>query len=99
MCIVNKYNSETATTQTVIKKIRENIYAPLENDNVVANLALIHSNSKLRLNELVENIGKPLATFERFDRFESENGTVLVVSGLSSPNGKLDKIKQLIDGK
>lgn len=93
MAIVNKYNSENATTQTVIEKIRENIYAPLEGDNVVANVALIHSNNKVRLNEIVESIGKPLATFEGF----GSDATILAVSGLSLPYRKVDAIKQKID--
>lgn len=93
MCIVNKYNSESATTQSVIEKIRENIYAPLEDDGVVANVALIHSNNKVRLNEIVESIGKPLATFEGF----GSDATVLAISGLSLAYGKLDAIKQRID--
>ena len=61
MCIINKYGSDIATTQSVIERIRDNIYAPLENDEVVANIALINSNDKVRLNEIVTNIGKPLA--------------------------------------
>lgn len=93
MCIVNKYNSEVATTQTVIEKIRENIYAPLENDGVVANISLVHSNNKVRLNEVSEAIGKPLATFEGFEG----EATVLAVSGLSLPYEKLDAIKRKVD--
>ena len=93
MCIINKYNSETATTQTVIEKIRENIYAPLENDGVVANIALIHSNNKVRLNEIVDNVGQALATFEGF----GADATVLAISGASLPYSKLDEIKQKID--
>lgn len=93
MCIINKYNSETATTQTVIEKIRENIYAPLESDGVVANIALIHSNNKVRLNEIVDNVGQALATFEGF----GADATVLAISGASLPYSKLDEIKQKID--
>lgn len=93
MCIINKYNSETATTQTVIEKIRENIYAKLENDGVVANIALVHSNNKVRLNEVVETIGQPLATYEGF----GADATVLAISGLSLPYTKLEEIKQKID--
>lgn len=93
MAIVNKYNSENATTQTVTEKIRENIYAPLEDDNVVVNVALIHSNNKVRMAEIVKSIGKPLATFEGF----GSDATILAVSGLSLPYGKLDAIKQKID--
>lgn len=93
MCIINKYNSETATTQTVIEKIRENIYTPLENDGVVANIALIHSNNKVRLNEIVDNVGQALATFEGF----GADATVLAISGASLPYSKLDEIKQKID--
>ncbi len=93
MCIINKYGSENATTQTVIEKIRENIYAPLEDDGVVANIALIQSNSKVRLNEVVDNIGKPLATFEGFGL----DASVLAVSGLSLCYKKLDEIKKKID--
>lgn len=93
MCIINKYNSETATTQTVIEKIRENIYAPLENDGVVSNIALIHSNNKVRLNEIVDNVGQALATFEGF----GAEATVLAISGTSLPYTKLAEIKQKID--
>lgn len=93
MCIINKYNSETATTQTVIEKIRENIYAPMENDGVVSNIALIHSNNKVRLNEIVDNVGQALATFEGF----GADATVLAISGASLPYTKLAEIKQKID--
>ena len=93
MCIINKYNSETATTQTVIEKIRENIYAPIETDGVVANIALVHSNNKVRLKEIVENIGQPLATYEGHE----SDSTVLAISGLSLPYTKLEEIKQKID--
>lgn len=93
MCIINKYGSDIATTQSVIERIRDNIYAPLENDEVVANIALINSNDKVRLNEIVTNIGKPLATFEGFE----SDATILAVSGLSFPYNKLGEIKQMID--
>lgn len=93
MCIINKYNAETATTQTVIEKIRENIYTPLEDDGVVSNIALINSNNKVRLSEIVENVGRPLATFEGFEY----DSTVLAISGCSLPYQKLDSIKQRID--
>lgn len=92
ICIINKFNSETATTQTVIEKIRENIYAPLEDDGVVANIAVVHSNNKVRLSEIVESVGKPLATFEGFEA----SSTVLAISGLSFPYKKLDGIRQTI---
>lgn len=93
MCIINKYNVEKATTQSVIEKIRENIYAPLESDGVVANIALVHSNNRVRLNEVVESVGKPLATFEGF----GAESTILAISGLSLPYGRLDEIKQKVD--
>lgn len=93
MCIINKYSSETATTQTVIEKIRENIYAPLENDGVVSKIALVHSNNKVRLNEIVETIGQPLATYEGF----GADATVLAIGGLSFAYSKLEEIKQKID--
>ena len=93
MCIVNKHGSDKATTQTVIEKIRDNIYVPLENDNVVANVALVNSNNNVRLNEIIETVGKPLATFEGW---ESE-ATVLAISGCSLPYKKLEEIKQKIE--
>lgn len=93
MCIINKYSSDKATTQSVIERIRENIYAPLEDDGVVANIALINSNDKVRLSEIVENIGKPLATFEGFEL----DSTVLAVAGLSFPYDKLEELKQNIE--
>lgn len=93
MCIVNKQGSDKATTQTVIERIRDNIYVPLENDGVVINIALANSNNNVRLNEIIESVGKPLATFEGW---ESE-ATVLAISGCSLPYKKLEKIKQRID--
>jgi len=92
-CIVNKHGSDNATTQTVIERIRDNIYAPLENDGVVANVALVNSNNNVRLNEIIETIGKPLATFEGWE----SDATVLAISGCSLPYKKLEEIKQKIE--
>ena len=92
-CIVNKQGSDKATTQTVIERIRDNIYVPLENDNVVANIALVNSNNNVRLNEIIENVGKPLATFEGWE----SDATVLAISGCSLPYKKLEEIKQKIE--
>ena len=93
MCIINKHSSDKATTQTVIERIRENIYVPLENDNVVANIALVNSNNNVRLNEIVESVGKPLATFEGWE----SDATVLAISGCSLPYKKLEEIRQKIE--
>lgn len=93
VCIVNKQGSDNATTQTVIERIRDNIYAPLENDGVVANIALVNSNNNVRLNEIVENVGKPLATFEGWE----SDATVLAISGCSLPYKRLEEIKQKIE--
>ena len=93
VCIINRQGSNNATTQTVIEKLRDNIYAPLENDGVVANIALVNSNNKVRLSEVIENIGKPLATFEGWE----SDTTVLAVSGCSLPYKKLEEIRQKIE--
>ena len=93
VCIVNKQGSDKATTQTVIERIRDNIYVPLENDGVVANIALVNSNNNVRLNEIIESVGKPLATFEGWE----SNATVLAISGCSLPYKKLEEIKQKIE--
>ena len=93
VCIVNKQGSDKATTQTVIERIRNNIYVPLENDGVVANIALVNSNNNVRLNEIIESVGKPLATFEGWE----SDATVLAISGCSLPYKKLDEIKQKIE--
>ena len=93
VCIVNKQGSDKATTQTVIERIRDNIYVPLENDGVVANIALVNSNNNVRLNEIVESVGKPLATFEGWE----SDATVLAISGCSLPYKKLEGIKQKIE--
>lgn len=93
ICIVNKHGSDKATTQTVIEKIRNNIYVPLENDGVVANIALVNSNNNVRLSEIIENVGKPLATFEGWEL----DATVLAISGCSLPYKKLEEIRQKIE--
>lgn len=92
-CIVNKQGSDKATTQTVIERIRDNIYVPLEDDGVVANIALVNSNNNVRLNEIIESVGKPLATFEGWEA----DATVLAISGCSLPYKKLGEIKQKIE--
>lgn len=92
-CIINKQSSNKATTQTVIEKIRDNIYVSLENDGVVANIALVNSNNNVRLSEIIENVGKPLATFEGWEL----DATVLAISGCSLPYKKLEEIKQKIE--
>lgn len=92
-CIINKHGFDKATTQTVIERIRNNIYVPLENDKVVANIALVNSNNNVRLNEIIENVGKPFATFEGWE-FDA---TVLAISGCSLPYKKLEEIKQKIE--
>lgn len=93
ICIVNKHGSDKATTQTVIERIRDNIYVSLENDGVVANIALVNSNNNVRLNEVIENVGKPLATFEGWE----SDATVLAISGCSLPYKRLEEIKQKIE--
>lgn len=93
VCIVNKQGADKATTQTVIERIRDNIYVSLENDGVVANIALVNSNSNVRLNEIIESVGKPLATFEGWE----SDATVLAISGCSLPYKKLEGIKQKIE--
>lgn len=93
MCIVNKQGSDKATTQTVIERIRDNIYVPLEDDGVVSNIALVNSNNNVRLNEIFEYVGKPLATFEGWEL----DATVLAISGCSLPYKKLEEIKQKIE--
>lgn len=96
ICIINKQGSDNATTQTVIERIRDNIYVPLENDGVVANIALVNSNNNVRLNEIIENVGKPLATFEGWEL----DATVLAISGCSLPYKRLEEIKQkIVDNK
>lgn len=93
ICIVNKQGSDKATIQTVIERIRDNIYVPLEDDGVVANIALVNSNNNVRLNEIIESVGKPLATFEGWEA----DATVLAISGCSLPYKKLGEIKQKIE--
>lgn len=92
-CIINKHGSDKASTQTVIERIRKNIYSSLENDGVVANVALVNSNDNVRLNEIIENVGKPIATFEGWEA----DATVLAISGCSLPYKKLAEIKQKIE--
>lgn len=93
VCIVNKQGADKANTQTVIERIRDNIYVQLENDGVVASIALVNSNNNVRLNEIIENVGKPLATFEGWEA----DATVLAISGCSLPYKKLEEIKRRIE--
>ena len=59
----------------------------------MANIALVNSNNNVRLNEIVESVGKPLATFEGWE----SDATVLAISGCSLPYKKLEEIRQKIE--
>ena len=59
----------------------------------MANIALVNSNNNVRLNEIIESVGRPLATFEGWE----SDATVLAISGCSLPYKKLGEIKQKIE--
>lgn len=75
----------------VIKKIQNNLFAPIEPDRVVKYITAAMS-SEARMADVEKALGVPVDTFQTLS-----SGTVLCASGLSFPQTRLDLIYERID--
>lgn len=81
----------TADSADVIKKLQDNIYAPIEPDRVVKYITAEMS-SNVRMTDVEKDLGVPVDTFQT-----AGEETVLCASGLSFPQTRLDLIYERID--
>ena len=81
----------TADSADVIKKLQDNIYAPIESDRVVKYITAEMS-SNVRMTDVEKDLGVPVDTFQT-----AGEETVLCASGLSFPQTRLDLIYERID--
>ena len=81
----------TADSSDVIKKLQDNIYAPIEPDRVVKYITAEMS-SNVRMTDVEKDLGVPVDTFQT-----AGEETVLCASGLSFPQTRLDLIYERID--
>lgn len=99
---------EKSIEERLIETLRNNVHAEIELDQIIKRLGLIvNLNSKLlktldtNLPKLKEIVGEPVEGFEHIYLFdESEDKTNLVsvlLSGLSIPDDRIEKIIQRID--
>lgn len=81
----------TSDSADVIKKLQNNIYAPIEPDRVVKYITAEMS-STVRMADIEKELGVPVDTFQT-----AGEETVLCASGLSFPQTRLDLIYERID--
>ena len=79
--IISKLSNEKLN-KLVPSLTSENIFAPLQNDNIVGNIGIINSlGNGVNTSEIIGALGKPLNVYEGYNA----KNTITVVSGLSYP--------------
>ena len=79
--IISKLSNEKLN-KLVPSLTSENIFAPLQNDNIVGNIGIINSlGNGVDTSEIIGALGKPLNVYEGYNA----KNTITVVSGLSYP--------------
>lgn len=81
----------TADSADVIKKLQDNIYAPIEPDRVVKYITA-EMGGNVRMTDVEKDLGVPVDTFQT-----AGEETVLCASGLSFPQTRLDLVYERID--
>lgn len=81
---------------TMLDKITKGgIFAPIDNNKICDNIAIIHSgndNKDIESSVVISEVGKPKNVFEGYN---NEKGTLIVVSGLSYPISHVSKLGEL----
>lgn len=90
MLTITKIDKEETTAAKVIETFKTNIYAPLESDKVIKYLGIITA-KPVELNDLKKEIGNYIDAFQGYG-----DETVCVLTGLSLPFERLEKIKQVV---
>lgn len=95
--VLSLHKSGTDQTAMVDKLIRNGIFAPIEDTQVVEHIAVIHSgnnNSDLDTNMLISDIGKPRNVFEGYNG----RSTLIAASGLDFPVTHVSKLGEIAKG-
>lgn len=89
MLTVTSVEQKESTIANLIATLKNNIYAPIENDKVITYIGLLAAN-QLDLVELKKEVGNYL---DAFQGYTDEGPTVCVLAGLSLPFTRLEEIK------
>lgn len=93
MAYISLLSREKADTGQLISTFRNNVYAPMEQDQVIKYIGLINSGNRIKIEDIYKEVGTP---YDKFEGFEAKQ-TICMLSGLSLPYGKLAEIKAIID--
>lgn len=92
MLTVTSVEQKESTIANLIATLKNNIYAPIENDKVITYIGLLAAN-QLDLVELKKEVGNYL---DAFQGYTDEGTTVCVLAGLSLPFTRLEAIKNKV---
>jgi hypothetical protein len=86
--------ADQSSTDNLIKKIQDNIYAPLEGDQVIE-CVLLSTPSSVNMRVMRDIIGEPAMGFCGYNN----QGTVCMLSGINYPVAKLSEMDKSIQEK
>ncbi|WP_069997767.1 hypothetical protein [Cellulosilyticum sp. I15G10I2] len=90
MLMITKVDKAETTVAKVIDGIKNNIYAPIENDKVIKYLGIITA-KPVDFNEVKKEVGNFLDVFHGYGE-----DTVCVLAGLSLPFKRLENMKEIV---
>lgn len=92
--VISQVGSDKESSVILDKLTKNGIFAPIEDDKVCENIAIIHSgkdNSDITASEVIAEVGKPDNVFEGYNG----RSTLVVASGLSYPVSYVRKLGEL----
>lgn len=89
MLTITSVEQKESTIASLIATLKNNIYAPIENDKVITYIGLL-ADSQLDLVDFKKEVGNYL---DAFQGYTDEAPTVCVLAGLSLPFTRLEEIK------
>lgn len=93
--IISKLGKDKSDLQNLLSTFQNNVYAPLEEDKVIKYIGLVNAGTGkgIRMEDIYAEVGTPLDTYVQYE----SAFTLCVLSGLSLPYKKMEKIKDIID--
>ena len=101
--LLNKNETGLDIGKRLIESLKNSIYVDLEYDNIVKRYGIIYELSdecyeNLDTEQLTNEIGRPLEIFEGvYEPLNGEERISIIISGLSFPDGRLNKIYKILD--
>lgn len=92
--VVCKLSRERNTEGQIIASLKNSVFAPIENDRAVL-YYLTSTTRELNKASLYAELGEPLDMFATYN----EGSNIMLVSGLTYPNRRLDQIYGVVEAK